>query len=247
MSMSVDTELLMAYVDGELTPAQAAQVEAAIAADPAIADAVARQFTLRRSLGDAYAPVLDEPVPEALTRMLRPSAAESGNVVPLLSRAAPASRSRWGVPQWAAMAASLLLGVAVSHRASKPDAALLYAGEGGALVAGADLASSLERQLASVPEPGGTVAVGLTFRDAAGHYCRSFAVEDSQPLAGLACRESGGNWKVPMVLESTAQAGELRQASTAIPAAVLAEATARMNGDPLDAAEERRARDAGWR
>lgn len=245
--MSVDTELLMAYVDGELTPAQAAQVEAAIAADPALADAVARQFALRRSLGDAYAPVLDEPVPEALTRMLRPSHAESGNVVPLPPRAAPAPRSRWGVPQWAAMAASLLLGVAVSQWVSKPDAVLLSAGEGGALVAGADLASSLERQLASVPEPGGAVAVGLTFRDVAGRYCRSFAVEGSQPLAGLACRESSGNWKVPVVVESTAQAGELRQASTALPTAVLAEATARMSGDPLDAAEERKARDAGWR
>lgn len=244
--MSVDTEMLMAYVDGELTPAQAAQVEAAIAADPAIADAVARQFALRRSLGEAYAPVLDEPVPEALTRMLRPSDAASGNVVPLPSRAAPVSRSRWGVPQWAAMAASLLLGVAVSQWVSKPDAALLRT-EGGALVAGAGLANSLEQQLASSPQPGAAVAVGLTFRDAAGHYCRSFSVEGSQPLAGLACRERGGDWKVPMVVESTAQAGELRQASTAIPAAVLAEATTRMSGDPLDAEEERRARDAGWR
>jgi anti-sigma factor RsiW len=244
--MSVDTELLMAYVDGELSPAQAAQVEAAMAADPAVADAVARQFALRRSLGEAYAPVLDEPMPEALTRMLRPSNAEPGNVVTLPPRAAPAPRPRWGVPQWAAMAASLLLGVAVSQWVSKPDAALVRT-EGGALVAGAELASSLEQQLASSPQPGAAVAVGLTFRDAAGHYCRSFSVEGSQPLAGLACRESGGDWKVPMIVESTAQAGELRQASTAIPAAVLAEATARMSGDPLDAAEERKARDAGWR
>jgi anti-sigma factor RsiW len=244
--MSVDTELLMAYVDGELTPEQAAQVEAAIAADPAIADAVARQFALRRSLGEAYAPVLDEPVPEALTRMLRPSDAEAGNVVTLPARAAPAPRSRWGVPQWAAMAASLLIGVAVSQWVSKSDGALLRT-EGGALVAGAELANGLEQQLASSPQPGAAVAVGLTFRDAAGHYCRSFSVEGSQPLAGLACRESSGDWKVPMVVESTAQAGELRQASTAIPAAVLAEATARMSGDPLDAAEERKARDAGWR
>lgn len=244
----MDTELLMAYVDGELTPAQAAQVEAAIAADPAIADAVARQFALRRSLGEAYAPVLDEPVPAALTSMLRPSHAESGKVVPLPSRAAPAPRSRWGMPQWVAMAASLLLGVAVSQWVSKSDAARLHAEKGGALVAGADLASGLERQLASVPEPGRAVAVGLTFRDAAGNYCRSFAIEGSQPLAGLACRESDGNWKVPMITESSApQSGELRQASTAMPAAVLAEVTARMSGDPLDAAEERRARDAGWR
>lgn len=245
--MNVDAELLMAYVDGELTPAQAAQVEAAIAADPAVADAVARQFALRRSLGEAYAPVLDEPVPEALTRMLRPSDAEPGNVVPLPSRATAVPRPRWGVPQWAAVAASLLLGVAVSQWVSKPGAALLQTGKGGALVAGADLASSLERQLASVPEPGGVVAVGLTFRDTAGNYCRSFSIEGPQPLAGLACRENSGSWKVPMVVESTAQAGELRQASTAIPAAVLAEATARMSGDPLDAAEERKARDAGWR
>lgn len=248
----IDDEMLMAYVDGELTPAQAARVEAAIAADPVLADAVARQRALRQLLGATYAPILDEPVPEALTRTLRPSLSEPGNVVSMPSRAAPASRAhrsmpQWGVPQWAAMAASLLLGVTISQWMAKPDPARLQA-EGGVLMAGADLSGALERQLASAPDPAIAVAIGLSFRDAGGRYCRSFAIESRQPLAGLACRHTDGRWQVPVVMESAAApAGELRQAATALPPALLAEVDARISGDPLDAAQERQARDAGWR
>lgn len=248
----LDDALLMAYVDGELTPAQVARVDAAIAADPVLAAAVARQRTLRDRLAAAYAPILDEPVPESLTRTLRPTLPEPDNVIALPTRAAPApqlSRNvpRWGVPQWAAMAASLLLGVAVSQWLSKPDAARLQA-DGGSLMAGADLSGALERQLASVPDPAAAVAVGLTFRDAGGRYCRSFAIESRQRLAGLACRAPDGRWQVPVVMESSAASGgELRQAATALPPAVLDEVDARISGEPLDAARERRARDAGWR
>ncbi|MFN3843995.1 MAG: zf-HC2 domain-containing protein, partial [Rehaibacterium terrae] len=62
--MRISDERLMAYVDGELDAAQAAQVEAAIAADPALAAAVARQRRLRERLRAAFDPVLDQPVPE---------------------------------------------------------------------------------------------------------------------------------------------------------------------------------------
>ena len=47
--------------------------------------------------------------------------------------------------------------------------------------------------------------------------------------------------------EAVPQAGEYRQASSALPPAVLAEIDARLQGEPLDAAAERKARDAGWR
>ncbi|MBA3487704.1 MAG: zf-HC2 domain-containing protein [Lysobacter sp.] len=242
--MSIDQNLLMAYVDGELPPAEAARVNAAIAADPALADAVARQRALRRLLQDAHAPLLEEPVPEALTRLLRGDGSATDKVVALK----PRPPQRWALPQWAAMAASLLLGVAVTYWALQQDAARLQDGAGGSLIAGADLARGLERQLAGAPDVSEPVAVGLTFRDNAGHYCRSFAIDGSHLLAGLACRQEDGDWTVPVVMEAPHASGaELRQAATALPPAVLAEVEARMGGEPLDAAQERQARDSGWR
>ena len=40
--------------------------------------------------------------------------------------------------------------------------------------------------------------------------------------------------------------GHLRQAASALPASVLAAVDAQAAGDPLNAAQERAARDAGW-
>ncbi|MES2859411.1 MAG: hypothetical protein V4704_09560 [Pseudomonadota bacterium] len=246
--MNIDHDTLMAFVDGELPPDDAARVETAIAADARLAEMVAHQRALRQILQRAYVPVLDEPVPDALTRLVRGQAAPLADVLPLAARSnrSPPAR-RWGPPQWAGMAASLVLGVVIAQWLGTPDAARLQVGEG-PLLAGADLAGALERQLASAPQPAAAVAIGLTFRDAGGRYCRSFAIESRQPLAGLACRESDGRWHVPVVMESAAAPeAELRQAATALPPAVLEAIDARISGDPLDAAQEQQARDAGWR
>lgn len=245
-----DDDVLMAYVDGELSPQQAQALEAAMAADPLLAAAVQRHRALRDTLRAAYAPVLDEAVPEHLAALLRTSspAQRADNVVALVPRPPAEVPTRWGWPQWVGMAASLLLGVAVSQWTLKPEAASLQAGPAGEFVAGGALARGLQEQLASVPDPAGTVAVGLTFRDHDGHYCRSFVIEDAHVLAGLACRQPDGRWRVPVVMESeTAATGGLRQAATALPPGLLVEAEARMGSDPLDAVEERKARDGGWR
>jgi anti-sigma factor RsiW len=62
----VDDVMLMAYVDGEVDAATAREIEAAIAADPAVA---ARAQRLRNSAvmaRAAFADALHEPVPERL-------------------------------------------------------------------------------------------------------------------------------------------------------------------------------------
>ncbi len=64
--MSISDETLMAYADGELEPAQRAEVEAAMAADPKVAERVERHRALRRKLNAAFDPVLLETVPHAL-------------------------------------------------------------------------------------------------------------------------------------------------------------------------------------
>ncbi len=225
--MKVSEQEWMAYVDGELDAAAASQVEAAMRADPELATLVAAQQRLRARLQQAFAPALEEPLPTRLSA----TAARAPRRLPML----PST--------WLAAAASLALGVLLASwwhgRVERP----LRLTDGN-LVAGAGLADALDHRLAA-EGGGGPVAVGLSFRSQAGHYCRSFVLAE-QSLAGLACRNAG-RWRVVALGEATPQGGELRQASSPLPPAVLAEVDARLQGEPLDAADERQARDAGWR
>jgi hypothetical protein len=175
----------------------------------------------------AYAPVLDEAVPP---RLLAVAAAANDRGRPAAGRLIP----------WAAVAASLLVGV-VAGRMALPETGPLTARDG-ALVAHGQLASALSTGLASQP---GVVKVGLTLRTADGRYCRTF---ESAPdkLAGLACRQDG-NWRLRTVTAWTPSAQPAyRTAGSDTPPEVLA-AVDSLGGRPLDAAAERAARDKGWR
>ncbi|GAB2669062.1 anti-sigma factor [Arenimonas aestuarii] len=240
--MKPTDDMLMAYVDGELDPDGVARVEAAMAADPDVAATVAAALALRARLREAFDPVLDEPVPAHLLTIAREGPVSAGATVHALP--APARR-RWAWPEWTAMAAALALGIALSQLALRPAAGPFDAGAGG-LVAGGALAESLESSLAA--DPVGNVRVGLSFRSRDGGYCRSFRLEGDRDLSGLACRDGRGNWQVPVLVGSDpGLRGELRQATGALPAAVVSEVEERMSGEPLDAGQERAARDAGWR
>lgn len=245
--MTPADERIFAYVDGELDAAEAARVEAAMAADPAVAEAVARARRLRTQLREAFAPILDEPVPAHLLALAGGAGkadsapAPVATVVPLPRPA----RKRWALPEWTAMAAALVLGIAVSRLAMAPPTGPLVS-EAGQLLADGALARSLESQLSA--ESGDGPRIGLSFRDRDGAYCRAFRVGGERDLAGLACRAADGRWQVPVVVSVPPVGGDaLRQASTALPEAVLAELDARIDGEPLDADQERAARDAGWR
>lgn len=244
--MRISDERLMAYVDGELDAAQAAEVEAAIAADPALAAAVARQRRLRARLRASYDPVLDEPVPERLLAAARGATASSATRVVDLRTAARRDRPRrWSLPEWAALAAALVLGLVLAQWLPLHDGDLLATAPDGRLLARGELAQALDTRLSGDAADG--VAVGLSFRASDGGYCRSFVLQRPQPLAGLACRHEEG-WRVPVLSEAEPAAGsELRLASTPLPSAVLGEIDARIAGEPLDAAAERAARAAGWR
>jgi len=136
MSEAKLDERLMAYVDGELAPDERVDVERALAADPALATRVARERALRARIDAAFAPELEEPVPERLRRAALPP-----TVVDLsVSRARrrwPLARDRdaasWGV--WGGIAASLVVGVIigrlmpmVGERAPTADASLVASG-----------------------------------------------------------------------------------------------------------------------
>jgi hypothetical protein len=255
--MNIDEARLMAYVDGELEAADAARVETAIAADPRLAAYVRRHAALRARLGDAYAGVLDQPVPERLLATIRGASSDvpaNGKVVQLPRRETVGTvmhgRPRWSAREWTALAASLLLGVLLARvlppvPGTTSDARFVDA----AMRAQGELAQALEHGLAATPSTTTTrVALGLSFRSRDDGYCRSFTLAAQRPLAGLACRAGDAPWRVVTLAEAApAGGGDLRQASSALPSSLLAEVDARMEGEPLDAGQERAARDARWR
>ena len=247
---TVSEERLMAWLDGELDEAAAADVARAVAADPVLAERVRRERALREKLRGAFAPTLDEPVPQRLLATLgmveeEAEQPQTGNVVQLRPRNAAQRVRGWRWPEWGALAASVLLGVLFATQFLREPAQGPMRMHDGALVAGEELDKALDAKLAADAKADDEFAVGLSFRDNEGNYCRTFTAQGKQLLGGLACR-SGDQWRVVALGEAERQDGELRQAASALPASVLAEVDARQQ-EMLDAAGERAARDAGWR
>ena len=256
----VNDETLMAFADGELDAAQRAQIEHTLQTNPAMRQRVNAITQQRARVGAAFAAVLHEPVPDRLTRLLQtppvavtanPTApmAPSAAVVNLAdARQARTERTRLRyMPSWAqlgGMAASIMLGVLLGAR---------FVGGGGIdpamglnqgqLVTGGVIDKALSMQLASEPVAGASVAVQLSFVDKSGNYCRTFS---TTAMAGLACQQAG-QWVVQQAAAlDTQPTGEVRQAATALPPALLDAVDKRMANGTLDSAAERAARNRGW-
>lgn len=243
----VSEERLLAWLDGELGETEAAEVARAVAADPALADRAQRERALRERLRSAFAPVAEEAPPQRLLATLGMAQEQkpADNIVPLRPRGTIQRVREWRWPEWGALAASVLLGTVFGAQFLHAPAQGPVRMQDGALVAGSELAKTLDGKLAADARAGDALAVGLSFRDGEGRYCRTFTAQGTQPLGGLACR-GNGRWNVVALGEAERQQGELRQAASALPASVLAEVDARQQ-QMLDARAERAARDAGWR
>jgi hypothetical protein len=255
-----DRITLMAYVDGELPPHDVATFDARLALEPALASAVARERTLRASLQSAFAPVLDEPVPDRLRDLLvLPEPVAANEALPRGSndahRAALPHDRRWHLPTWAAMAASLVLGVVFGarllapHAATGGDALALNVGDNGAITAQGALRDALEQHVGgTVPDPNAKVGVGLTFRNHAGQYCRTFALDSAS--SGIACKQPDG-WVVARLEQATSgrasETGGYRTAASPLSPSLLQAIDAMRDGDTLDAAAESAAKARGWK
>lgn len=194
---------------------------------------------LRRRVAAAYEPVLDEPLPQRLQLLLAQPA-----VADLAAERERRAPRRWGALTWAqlgGMAASVLVGVLVGLQWPEHEALVLE--RGGDLIAGERLARALDTRLAA--DAGAAAAnVQVTFIDRDGRYCRTFI---AQQLAGLACRAEGGWSVVATAREERKVAGDMRQAASSLPRAVLEAVDARIAGTALDTTQERAARDRAWR
>jgi anti-sigma factor RsiW len=266
--MSIPDETLMAYADGELEPAQRAEVEAALAADPTLVIRVEQHRALRKKLNAAFDPILMETVPDALVAKVfasPPSAATPGATITDLrrvraARAAEAKeaaafarrakmpRVRWTWFEWAAVAASLATGAVIAHLALNTPEANRIGTQHGQLVAQADLAQALSTQLVVDQAPDAPVQIGVSFKSKSGDTCRTFTVKEQNVLGGLACRE-GDAWRVQVLANASSGAnaqGGYKPAGGSMPAAIVTAVEQQIEGEALDAAGEEAARAQGW-
>lgn len=244
--MKFSDEMLMAYADGELDLVARAEIEAAIAKDPAIARAIERHRALAARVQSAYGGVLEEPVPVRLASLVQGTTETA--VVDLASKRALRESARTviggrRIPQWAALAASVTAGLFVGGLVMRGPPAP-YEESASGLVARDELDDALTSRLASASDES-NVRIGISFRDRSGAYCRTFHMQREAPLAGLACR-SAEEWQIQVLAKARAHQGELRPAA-AMPMAVLHAVDYSIEGEPLDAAAEAAARNAGWR
>lgn len=226
-----------AWLDGELDAEAAAAVAARVAADPALARLAEQHRALGATLRDAFEPIASSPVPEQLLAAARPQA-----TVIDISQARQKRSARFGLPQWAAIAATLVVGVVTGTMLQGGGASPVETSNG-RLVAAATLDKALDVQLASAAQ-GGPVRVGLTFRDGSGAICRSFTDGGS---TGLACQDRG-QWQIRGLFTGRpeGQQADYRMAAGADPAlAALVDST--IAGDAFDANQERAAKERGWR
>lgn len=252
--MNISDELLMAYADGELdAPERAsdrATVEAAIKAEPDVARRVEQHRALRRRLNTTFDRVLDEPVPDrliAVVRGARPAAPVADLENARAKRAAP--RARFSLPQWAAMAASVIVGVLVGHFALTSREPGQITSQNGQLVAQADLANALSNQLAGDQSPTAPVQIGTSFKSKSGHYCRTFVLHNGDPMGGLACR-NGAIWNINALARAEPApdtTGGYRQASSEMPDVIRAQVESQIVGDPLDSSGEAQAKANDWK
>lgn len=209
-------EMLVAYVDGELSPEDAAEIERALRSDQKVREAV----KVFRDSADwsrrAFDDVLREPVPE---RLIRAATGQENidQVAGSQPTSAPQSRLRIA---GLAMAASIALAIGIAGGFGL--SGLVAPGESGPsgllLVGTVDHDGSLHAALESTASgtlteiaDAGDVMPLSTFIESSGRYCREFqatsaGVAGPKAAFGIACRQPAGSWQVEAVVAAPSPA-----------------------------------------
>lgn len=240
---TIDDDILMRRIDGELSPQEAERIDAAALADPAVAARLEAMRRLRSVAKEAF-PAAVDPRDQTLARLIAAGAVQPRSPLAGLRQAlaeafAPRRAALWGGLATAAFVGGVLLGPYFGeHQRS------LAVGDGGALT-DTGLVRVLDTRLAADGPDSDGRSVGLTFQDDEDRWCRTFRADDAR-LAGLVCRRQDG-WMMQVLAPTEGAPGEVRTAGADTPDAVLTAVDAVISGETLDAAAETRARDAGWR
>lgn len=241
--MEPSRDRLDAFIDGQLSVTEMQEMESLLANRPDLAAYVERQLRLRARLAAAFAPVIDEAVPQHLRDAVASSPVSARFRAAAWLRAAARAPvlPRLAIPA-ATLACGLLLGI--WFRAPSD----FQTSSGGQVLAQGELAAALTDRLASAGTPQSGARIGVSFRDRAGRDCRSFLVPGrGASTAGVACRESS-DWVVAVLAAGPSQTpGAYQQAGAEMPPVVRSAVSSMIEGEPFDAAAERAARDRGWK
>lgn len=203
-------EKLVAYVDGELSAEEAAEIEQALQSDQRVREAV----QVFRDTADwsrrAYDDVLHEPVPERLIQAA--SGEETPAVTAITDRAERPARRQGGLAGLA-MAASIALAVGLGGGFGLFN--LLESGDAGGtgplMVGTVDDGGALHLALESAATgtlistgQGGNVMPVNTFLGHDGRHCREFQAVTAGRSGlgaafGIACRQPTGSWHVEAI------------------------------------------------
>lgn len=269
--MSIDDQTLIAYLDGELPAAGFAAVEAALAADPALARRLDRLATCDERVRRSYQAVLEEPVPPALIAAIleAPDPRRHPVSTPV---AAPALAPGGGWWQRLQAGTDRLFsgrsGLALASLASVAMGAWLivsrpapadgdWALRSGEPVTERSLLVALETAPSgrTVEAAGRQYLVLASFERHDGDFCREFNVSgnerDAADHLGVACRQATGVWSLAVVATEERPAdpaqGGYRTASERQFEVVDAWRLAQTRGEPLAPEQERALIDRGWR
>lgn len=205
-------EELMAYADGELGEARAAELDQALAGSAALADRLAIFVDTRILSKEAWSPALEDPVPPHLIEKVRALAGAERDsadttVVSFPQQAsAPQTRPFWQVPLAAGLALAIGLGAGVTLPTPQ--------GKGAAGIQIAALEDTrITDALNTLPSGealqfgGGARLVPIaTFYDGRETLCREFELDrtDSVTIVSVACL-SDGAWDVRMAVAASAR------------------------------------------
>ena len=223
-----EEEEFFAWLDGELTPVDAARVEARVAASSTLTVEARAHRAMTAKLRAAFDPVMTP----------------KSDVADLAAKRAERAPRPRAIPQWAAIAATLVIGIGLGtmiNRAGEERSPLAI--EGGSVVAAAALDQALTQQLASADQHRVATRIGLTFRNEQGRLCRTFS---DSAANGLACRYDD-DWRIEGLHSASGEStGDYRMASGA-DQRLAALVDGMIAGEPFDAEGEKAARESGWK
>ncbi len=256
-------EILMAYADGELDPASNAEVEATLRKDPAAGRRLEIFLATGVPVADFFAPLLEEPIPDHLVRLVKNNGKlkqRRGSVLSFMSLAK--STGPFGASWPTMVAASLVTVVAITaltmqlYRAGGNRTELVIARHGEIFAQG-----PLKKTLETAPSgtkvsfDGETSAMSaemiLTFRNRKQLFCRQYEVSGlTNGYSGIACRDKDGEWRVKIHIAASSHPhhGEGEQIVPAGRTASDVEAAVNkvMDGDALGRDEERTLIERNW-
>ena len=200
-----DLELLSAYIDGELEPANAALLESRLALDLDLRARLAELRTLQSRLQDAAAAVEGTPLPAHIIELLQPQPSGIRSLPHRLTRFRGNLRQGFAVAASLAVAAGILL--AAPQWQGDVDS-----GSDEALVTAALETLPSRATGWDTLEDGRRLRAVLSFPSREGNWCREYILaDDDGAIRGVACRNSG-SWATRIAVPQALLPGDDEEA-----------------------------------